>query len=388
MSTGQTLTTEAAVRNAIVAAAGGEVGKHYGLVGGTPNPTPYGRWYGGETWARALFCAAGATWAAARALSEGEADRLLGHQTVGGAAPYKRGFVWTVAMWQQHAANRVVGRDKLHLLEPGDLILYKYPTSGTRNTNPVNHVDVLEVNNARSGYLDCIGFNVPRPGAPAGTDQSRGGGVWRRRIWYSNPYIVGGVRVRADHYAEANRAGWAKVQQHLQALEYGTYQMTGTYGPATQAGVNAYAADTGYTGDRTDHRSLLAHMEATMSKLDRIIDQQAALYEAVQENTAAVRKLPSVKDIAAAVWAFAYDGHGGFNAWWWLRRGSVLNPTHRAFPADPGSPAHRELVTAAEAEGGRVQVYTAEGPVLLDYSTEDGSFRAPAEVAPNGPQGS
>lgn len=308
MTYAQTLTTEAAVRAAVVNAAVGEIGKHYGA----GNPTPYGLWYGGKAWERALFCAAGASWSPSKALGEDAAKSILGYQTHGGTSPNLRGFVWTVAMWVQYASRRV-GRSQFHTLQPADLLLYKYPTFGTRNTNPVNHVDPIEVNNSRSGYFDADGFNVPRPGAPAGSDQSQGGGVWRRRIWYNNPYLVGGVRLPYGKYAEANRKAWAKVQRILHDLEYGKFSMSGNYGPATEAAIEDYAEDTGYTGDRTDHTTLLTHLENTVSKLDTIenkIDKLQASLAGVHDDVVKANRpvLTALADLPSKV-ALAVVGY-------------------------------------------------------------------------------
>lgn len=264
------LITEDDVRNSVVSVARSQVGKHYGLANGTPNPTPYGQWYGPGC-ERALFCAVGATWCWYQGLfTTADGRRFLGWQTVGGVAPRTRGYIWTVAIWEQFASQRT----PLANLKPGDFVLYKYPTSGPRNKYAVNHVDLVEANNLSGGYLNCIGFNVPRPDAPAGTDQSRGGGVWRRRIYYgkpdpttrrTNPYVVGGVRIKADVIAAEMRAEWVRVQKHLTALKFAQLQGTGVVGPATTQGIRAYAAKRRYTGHVYDRVALLAHLERTVT---------------------------------------------------------------------------------------------------------------------------
>lgn len=273
-----TYTTEAAVRAAVLTAARGEVGKHYGV----GNVTPYGTWYG-PGWERALFCAAGWSWCWDKALGQADAVQAIHYQTHGGTAPRQRGYVWTVAIWEQHKTRRV----PLAQLQPGDGLLFKYPTSGTRNTNPVNHVDVVEANNPGAGYVDCIGFNVPRPGAPAGSDQSMGGGVWRRRIWYGNPYLVGGVKMPAAGFAEHARTQWAIIQRHLTALRLADLQGTGTVGPATAAGVAAYAQHYGYTGSHTNRTALLAHLEDTMTNILAALERLNAKVDEVPAKTAA-----------------------------------------------------------------------------------------------------
>ena len=260
-----TPTSEDQVRALVVAAAQGEVGKHYGVGAWTP----YGAWYG-PGWGNALFCAAGWSWCWDKALGTDTARQIIGYQRHGGQAPYQRGFVWTVAIYEQHRTHHV----PLRSLKPGDGILFKYPTVGDRNTNVVNHIDLVEVNRPDLGYADCIGFNVARPGAPAGTDQSRGGGVWRRRIWYSNPYVVTGVSMPVASLTSVYRREWGRVQLILTDLGLAQLQGTGTVGPATRAGLQAYARTYGYTGPMDDHEPLLEHMEALMSN---ILDRLAAL---------------------------------------------------------------------------------------------------------------
>lgn len=345
------LVDEQAIRQAVIDKARTQVGKHFGPGGWNT----YGAWYG-PGWDYALFCAAGWSWSWYMALGHAEAHRIIGHQRYGGVAPLRRGYVWTVGLLKDHEHHRV----PLRQLKPGDALLFKYPTSGTRNTNVVNHVDMVEYNNPAGGYMDCIGFNVPRPGAPAGSDQSQGGGVWRRRIWYSNPYLVAGLKMPAEQVAKANRKGWTKVQRLFNDLGYGPFQGTGTPGPSTQATVDQYSKDYGYTGDRDDWVALTAHLEDTMSKIDTLITEVRALRKEQREQRAVVdviRRLVDKAAIAAAVWQYKFDGHGIFNAWWFLRRGAVLNPEHKQFPADPGSPADIERQAAEKVLGYEVEPY-------------------------------
>lgn len=302
--------TGAAIRQAVIDQARREVGKHFGV----GNVTPYGKWYG-PGWERALFCAAGWSWSWYQALGADEANRCIGYQRYGGTAPMRRGYVWTVGLLKDHEHHKV----SLRNLKPGDALLSKYPTVGSRNTNVVNHVDVVEYNSPSGGYLDVIGFNTPRPGAPAGTDQSRGGGVWRRRVWYTNRYIVAGLQMPAEEVAEGNRRGWSRVQNRLHTLGYGDFMETGTPGPATRAAVANYTEDYNYRGAADDQVALLAHMEETMSKLDDILTEVRAVREAVdkvpaQVWTASIPFVPgtSLHDVFGDRWrAGALLGYAG-----------------------------------------------------------------------------
>lgn len=260
------LNTETLVREAVVDVARSQLGKQFGA----GNITPYGTWYG-PGWERALFCAAGWSWCWNQAMGEADARLAISYQTHGGVAPKKRGFVWTVAIIEQHRSRLLAYKG----LRPGDALLFKYPTSGTRNTNEVNHVDLIESNNVAGGYFNCIGFNVPKPGAPAGTDQSRGGGVYRRRIYYAkpdpytgrtNPYLVGGIEMKAEYAAGVIRSEWSRIQKALTTLGYAKLMGTGEVGPATLAGISKYNQHHGPTLTLS-RQAMVKHMEATVKKM-------------------------------------------------------------------------------------------------------------------------
>ena len=352
MARSHTLTSEAAVRAAVTAQAASAVGEHWGA----GRWSPYGQWYG---WPTAYYCAAGWSWSWNLALGESFAHALIDHQRLGGAAPHGRGYIWTVALYDQHRARHT----QLRNLRPGDALMYKYPTVGDRNTAVVNHADMVERNYPSRGYVDCIGFNVENPSAPPGSDQSLGGGVWRRRTYYSNRYVVTGIRFPAGDLAAANRVAWSKVQRAAQDLGLGTFQMTGAYGPATEAAVDAYAAAYSYTGDRTDPYALHAHMEDTMTTLDDLLREVRAI-------RAEQRKTTPKTIVDALMSRVLY----GLPFHWWVRRGGILDPGHRHFPADPGSPAHKELLAEA-AESGRATVYGPDGAAVLLELDEHGRFQ-------------
>ena len=71
---------------------------------------------------------------------------------------------------------------------------------------------------------------------------------------------------------------------------------------------------------------------------------------------------------------FFSDRSIGFSVDWFLRRGLVPDPEHRMFPADPGSPADKELRAEAAANEGRVRLYTPEGPLTLRLDGETDRF--------------
>lgn len=346
------VSAEQVVRQAVLDVARTQVGKHYGV----GNVTPYGTWYG-SGWRNALFCAAGWSWCWYQALGEETARSLIGSQVHGGAAPHGRGFVWTVAIIEQHRSRKV----PLKHLRPGDALLFKYRSGDPRAKNEVNHVDLVEKNNPKAGYVDVIGFNVAKPGAPPGSDPGKGGGVWRRRIPYTYPFIVAGLQMPATPPSK----DWPTIQKHLTTLGLAELKGSGVVGPATRTGIAAYARDYGYTGAHDDSAALLTHLEETMAniteELAALRGEVKALRDVVDKQSgdlSTVRDSVSREAVAAAVWAHKVDGHGPFNAWWWLRRGLVLNPEHKQYPADPDSPADVERQAAQTILGRELQPCT------------------------------
>lgn len=367
------LVTEDAVRRAVVAEALKDLG-YQGPVGGW---NKWGAWYG-PGWQNAYFCAAGWSYCWNMAVGEADAREVIGYQTHGGVAPHRRGYIWTVAMMVQHRSKKVALRN----LKPGDALMSKYSTGDNRAGNEVNHVDLVERNYPNQGYLIAIGYNVPKPGATTG-DPSRGGGVWRRRVYYNDRWIVAGLRMPAAALAERNRKAWVKVQQHLTDLGLGDFQMTGVPGPATKREVLNYSKIYGYSGAQDNPFVLLPHMEASMSNLleavsalSRKMDDQNRRIEQVrseQENQyRSLLDRTSKKWLGESVWSYKFYG---FVAHWWLRLGLILDPNHRHFPADPGSPADKELrAEAAFNEDGTVQIYLPEGQTSLRVDPDTNEF--------------
>jgi len=93
-----------------------------------------------------------------------------------------------------------------------------------------------------------------------------------------------------------------------------TLDVDGIPGPLTEAAVAAAAADTGYTADITDHRSLLTHLEETMSVITEALDQIKAntqrdsIREAVWGNRFPGAGNNRADDITVATWRSARAG--------------------------------------------------------------------------------
>lgn len=173
--------TEAQARHKVIT----EARKH---VGYNPGKTysKFGDWYG---WPNALWCAAFSSWCFYQALGTTAAKLVIGYEST---APYGRGYIWTVAFRQWLQANGT--KVSLANAQPGDIMFFKYPTGDNRNTNPVNHVDLVEANHASKGYITTIGGNTPRPGTAG--DPSNGRGCWRHNRSLSDRYITDVYRPR------------------------------------------------------------------------------------------------------------------------------------------------------------------------------------------------
>ena len=142
-------------------------------------------------------------------------------------------------------------------------------------------------------------------------------------------------------------------------IDVGSSGADGFYGPDTRVAVAEYTASYGYPGDPMDVRALRAHMEAMMAT---VLDE----LRAIRESQARIEKL--------------MDRRLGFSYDWWIRQGFVPDPSHRAFPADPGSPADKLLRLEAAVGDGSALVYTAEeGPVKVWLNPETDRFEIPEE---------
>lgn len=156
----------------------------------------------------------------------------------------------------------------------------------------------------------------------------------------------------ADGYlGKVTRAAVKAIQGHLGLT------VDGLPGPRTMSALRA-AIDRQNNPPKPDPEE--QEMER---KLDQILANQARIEKKIDAR-------PSAGDIAKDVWRYVIYG---FHASWWLRRGLITDPTHRNFPADPGSPADKELRREA-AESGRATVNTPTGPVLVELD-QDGAFK-------------
>lgn len=369
-----TFPNETAVRRAVVAEALKDLG-YQGPVGGW---NKWGAWYG-PGWQNAYFCAAGWSWCWNKAVGESMARNIIGFQTHGGTAPHRRGYIWTVGLLVQNRHRGVALRN----LKPGDALMMKFVTGDNRAGNETNHVDLVEMNYPNQQYMVVIGYNVPKPGAPAGSDPSRGGGVWRRRIYYNNPQIVAGLQMPA-HLAvtpsNPNQKEWARVQEYLNNLELGEFQMTGVRGPATIAAIKNYSELYGYTGPQNNAFILLPHMEATMtnilSELRAIRSAQSNHDRILNSHGQALGKVVNQTEksaIGSAVWTHPLYGTV---AHWLMRMGMIPDPNHPNFPADPGSFMDKVYRDEAAQTGGFVTVYipSRNREVTLRLDAETDSF--------------
>lgn len=325
----------------------------------------YGVWYGSPN---VLWCVAGTTWTFYNALGDATAKKVVGVQPW---APLNRGWSFTVAWreWLQENGKKVAIKDA----QPGDILFYKYPTRDDRNQNPVNHADLVEENHASAGYLTIIGFNTPKPGTAG--DPSNGRGVWRANRSVTDQYLVDAYRVNWDALGYTPYGKTVEeVQQIVGMTDPGE---RGFYGPATEQAVRVYQEaliELGALAKKADglwDRQTDDAQEAVMEQLNNLaqqvqnleakIDQILANQDPQAERTfreqvlAQIKALP--KNTATAVWQWTAPGHGIFNAWWWLRRGAVLNPEHKQFPADPGSPADIERKAAEKILGKSLPPY-------------------------------
>lgn len=131
----------------------------------------------------------------------------------------------------------------------------------------------------------------------------------------------------------------------------------GFRGDETNGAINDISKAMGVKLTGLSVTNITKNLEAFMATLDELKTQMDRIEKQVKAN-----KPPTAKAIATeaakAVWGYVYEGHGPFNAFWWLRRGAVLNRTHKNFPADPGSPADVERKVAAKVLGKEIPPYT------------------------------
>lgn len=145
----------------------------------------------------------------------------------------------------------------------------------------------------------------------------------------------------------------------------------GKHGPATTKAIRAYqksrnVSQTGLWDEATKNAKEEDLMtDAQYNNLVKLVTDQSKRIANLEQDVKSLLKASANSSqpappevIADAVWQHKEESHGAFNAWWWLRRGLVLNLEHPAFPADPGSPADLERLVAAKILGEDHPPYT------------------------------
>lgn len=174
--------------------------------------------------------------------------------------------------------------------------------------------------------------------------------------------VRGAQTILANHYAVGAADGKAgpKTTAAIKSFQqdFGLV-VDGKVGPLVRAALRQLDEGEFVPGAGQDEGKLtVSEVEELKAQLKSLEVKVVALTAAVNRVDASVDLLPTPSAIATAVWEWARLGHGQFNAWWWLRRGAVLNPEHKQFPADPGSPADIERKTAETVLGHRIEPYT------------------------------
>jgi peptidoglycan hydrolase-like protein with peptidoglycan-binding domain len=296
----------------------------------------YGQWYG---WPNALWCACGASWSFYQALGSSDAKRVIGFQADG---PNRRGWAWTVAWraWLLANGGVKVGPNKA---EPGDIMFFKYPTSDGRNSNVVNHVDLVVGHfNTKGQYVPTIGFNTPKPGS--GGDPSNGRGVWRQKRDRHDPYIECVIRPPWHKLTPAPFQPHGRTTKQVQAIVGVT--VDGDYGPTTKAAVKTHQAELKALGYATGTPDGLWGKD-TNDAQEKYMTEIAKLTAEVQALRAEVRAIPTAEQNASALLGKTLYGKA---VHWWIRGGRIDDPTHKQFPYDEGSP-YALQVEAARKQG-------------------------------------
>lgn len=152
------MTTKAQAINKVIALSKTQLGTHE-----SGNVVKYTEWYAarhGAGWRYALWCNIYVSWL----------FNQCGYAVLNGGD-----YASTVSQynWCRSNATRV----SFSNTRPGDLVFYKFPTSGSRNANVVNHIDIaVGYYNSSTGRVATHGGNTPKPGSYG--DPSNGRGVW------------------------------------------------------------------------------------------------------------------------------------------------------------------------------------------------------------------
>lgn len=168
------------------------------------------------------------------------------------------------------------------------------------------------------------------------------------------------------------------LQAILNDLGY-NLDVDGLRGPLTDAAADEVLEFTGWTGKKTDHDALMSHLEDLMAKLNDLfnkvnnLEKQNAELKTMLEKQNAEQKT-MFEELPGRFWSHSLYG---FTMHWWVRMGMILDPNHKNFPADPASPAWKQLREEALANEGQVEVYMPKGPQMLVFDVETNEFTFP-----------
>ncbi len=353
------------------------VEKQVGYSSGNPRRSKYAQngWQG-------LWCARGISTCVMWALGVPAGNAAIGRQggmTVGWAA------TWLWLGWFRRNREYPGYRNAVR----GDILMMRFPNpSGGRSKNPTNHVEILTADagydRQRGWFFDTVGFNSVASGRGGGRP-GEGATVSRQRRYLRSGTIVGTHRpdwgAAAKIIAKTERyEPVGMTTEQVQAVVGVT--VDGDYGPKTRtavarhqrhldkAGFDPGPAD-GLWGSRTTraHKEYNVTLQRIEQKLDNLQDDVDQLRTAEPAASRAdVREVvkTEIMRVPRLVWSYVVAHHGPFNAWWFLRRGLVLDPEHRRFPADPGSPADIQMQVASKTLGAPPRPYTAAVAAELD----------------------
>lgn len=199
---------------------------------GGPEQGKFCDWYG----RRANWCMMGMTWGFYDALGKYAKD-VIGVQP---DAPNKRGWSYTVALreWLQANGTKV----SLTNLKVGDIVFFKYPTSGDRGSQVVNHGEAVEW--ASASLFNTIGCNTAEPGK-ADTPSNRG--VYRVTYSTNNKYIVDAYRPPYHRYPGIGYIPHGRTVEEIQDIVAVT--PNGIYDENTRKGVERLQQRMGIEAD-------------------------------------------------------------------------------------------------------------------------------------------
>lgn len=216
------------VQQEVLAAAATQIGYRPG----GPEQGKFCDWYG----RRANWCVMGMTWAFYKALGE-HAKNVIGVQP---DAPNGRGWSWTVGLreWLQKNGTKVNIRDA----KCGDIAFFKYPTTGDRGDQIVNHVEPIE--SQGGGWFTTIGFNTAEPGK---ADILTNRGVYRVTYSVTNSRLVDVYRPPYDRFPGIGYIPFGRTAKEIQEVVAVT--PSGVYDENTRKGVELLQKKMGIEAD-------------------------------------------------------------------------------------------------------------------------------------------